>query len=174
MARAASGVLSRARDLLSEVLVLDRAEVREQSRLMDDLNVDSIALIEIWTVLQAEFQIDVPELHADEQTLSLPLPAALHRLAVDQSELTLAGFLERRAVEATMAVRGPIRDEESRLGLLNGLTIREFASAIDGAVPQGVAPDAPIATLHLRDLFRFVTVGAMADYVEHLVSNAAS
>ena len=59
----------RLRDLLADMLVLDVAEVKAESLLLADLDIDSISLIELTFAIEREFGVAFPHLKATEETI---------------------------------------------------------------------------------------------------------
>lgn len=58
----------------------------------------------------------------------------------------------------------------SRDRLFEGRTLAMVAEVIGGRVPAGLTPEAPVSSLRTMDLFRFLTVGSMAGYIESLIA----
>lgn len=143
-------VLSRLRAILSDVLVLELADVRPETRLLEDMDADSITLIELAFSIEKELGVRLPEVKADEETLNLPLPAC---------------------ARPGHAPRSDRRDRGEQL--FRRQTVATMARAAQAEIPEGLEPAAPIASMRLRDLFRFLTVGAMAEYVAHLMDTQA-
>jgi acyl carrier protein len=62
-------VLDLVRAQLAEILEIDIAEIRESSSFADDLNADSLALIELVEALEAELSERVPGFRIDDEDL---------------------------------------------------------------------------------------------------------
>lgn len=252
-------------DILAEILVLNKSDIRPSRKLVDDLDADSIAFLELTYRLRRDFGLKVPEAKVDEETLRLPLLEGLQRLeqaiggttlfefmkleamhddghdpelrarsievlrqslrepafaetlkavaegpgeaaraaalllhqlrqipelaeaveALREGDVALAecmGTLDRLA-EAEIARSGP--PDEAGLALLwrdaagmdraaaalGALKVKQLAYLMGSDVPEGKEPAAPIATLELRDMFRFITVEAYVRYVLHLAAS---
>ncbi len=54
-------VLERVREAVSEVTVFGLAEVKPDSRLLEDLNADSLQLMELIEAFQEEFDVELDE-----------------------------------------------------------------------------------------------------------------
>ena len=59
-------------DILAEILVLNKSDIRPSRKLVDDLDADSIAFLELTYRLRRDFGLRVPEAKVDEETLRLP------------------------------------------------------------------------------------------------------
>lgn len=169
---AGGSVLARLQAILADLLVLKPADIRPESRLVDDLEADSITFIELAFTIEKEFGVRLPDVKADERTLSLPLPDGLNRLESMPGSTTFFEFLKHEAIRDVL---GPeTRPEElahaERERLFRSHTVATIARAARAEVPEGLDPAAPITSLRLRDLLRFLTVGAMAGYIEHLLA----
>jgi acyl carrier protein len=160
-------VEERVRAILCDLLVLRAEEVTSASLLMDELDADSITFLETFITLEKEFDLDLPDVKADEATLSLPLPDALRKLEGIAGETTFLEYLKEDAVRSVLGASPspPVRDE-----LFRQLSVGSFAKALNGRVPSGIDPDAPLASLRLTTLFRFLTVGTLARYVEFMLA----
>ncbi|TME76690.1 MAG: SDR family NAD(P)-dependent oxidoreductase [Chloroflexi bacterium] len=162
-----STVEERVRAILCELLVLRAEEVTSESLLMDELDADSITFLETFITLEKEFGLDLPDVKADEATLSLPVPDALRKLEDMAGGTT---FLEYLKEDAVRSVLGASASRSVRNELFQQLSVGSFAKALNGRVPSGIDPDAPLASLRLTMLFRFLTVGTLARYVEFIVA----
>jgi len=162
-----STVEERVRAILCELLVLRAEEVTSESLLMDELDADSITFLETFITLEKEFGLDLPDVKADEATLSLPVPDALRKLEDMAGGTT---FLEYLKEDAVRSVLGASASRSVRNELFQQLSVGSFAKALNGRVPSGIDPDAPLASLRLTMLFRFLTVGTLARYVEFMVA----
>ncbi len=252
-------------DILAEILVLNKSEIRPSRKLVDDLDADSIAFLELTYRLRRDFGLTVPEAKVDEETLRLPLLEGLQRLEQAIGGTTLFEFMKLEALhddtsdpelrarsieilrqglqesafaetlkaavgngtddtaraaalllhqlrrtpeltetidalgtrddalshcmrtldqlaEAEIAQNGP--PEAARLAALwrdaagmdraaaelGALKVKQLAYLMGTDIPQGKEPNAPIATLELRDMFRFITVEGYVRYVLHLAA----
>jgi len=252
-------------DILAEILVLNKSDIRPSRKLVDDLDADSIAFLELTYRLRRDFGLKVPEAKVDEETLRLPLLEGLQRLEQAIGGTTLFEFmkleamhdssghdpeLRARSIEvlrqslrepafaetlkavaegpdeaaraaalllhqlrqtpelaetvdalqdgddalsecigalerlagAEIARSGP--PDEASLALLwreaagmdraaaelGALKVKQLAYLMGTDVPEGKEPGAPIATLALRDMFRFITVESYVRYVLHLAA----
>jgi acyl carrier protein len=252
-------------DILAEILVLNKSDIRPSRKLVDDLDADSIAFLELTYRLRRDFGLTVPEAKVDEETLRLPLLEGLQRLEEAIGGTTLFEFMKLEAVhddghdpelrarsieilrqslrepafaetlktavgegpgdaaraaglllhqlrqtpeltetvealreadaalaecmrtldglaEAEIARTGP--PGEASLALLwrdaagmdraaaelGALKVKQLAYLMGTDIPDGKEPGAPIATLELRDMFRFITVEAYVRYVLHLAA----
>ena len=251
-------------DILAEILVLNKSDIRPSRKLVDDLDADSIAFLELTYRLRRDFGLKVPEAKVDEETLRLPLLEGLQRLEQSIGGTTLFEFMKLEAMhdsghdpelraraievlrqslresafaetlktlaggvsgdaaaraaalllhqlrqtpelaetvealgegdtalaecmqtldrlaEAEIARTGPPTDASLALlwreaaGMdraateLGALKVKQLAYLMGTDIPDGKEPGAPIATLELRDMFRFITVEAYVRYVLHL------
>ena len=258
--------------MLAEILVLNKSDIRPSRKLVDDLDADSIAFLELTYRLRRDFGLRVPEAKVDEETLRLPLLEGLQRLEQAIGGTTLFEFMKleamhddghdpelrarsievlrqslresafaetlKTAVAGDAATRrrrpgrrppappaapdaGAERDgrgaprratprwpnacgrwtgwprrrlrgagppDEASLGFLwrdaagmdraaaelGALKVKQLAYLMGTDIPEGKEPGAPIATLELRDMFRFITVEAYVRYVLHLAASAAA
>jgi len=162
------GVLGRLQAILADLLVLEPSDVKPDSRLLDDLDADSITFIELAFAIEREFGVRLPEVKADEETLAMPLPDGLRKLDAMPGAATFFEFLKRSAIRDA-AGRDTALEDAERERFFRSHTVATLASAAGAEVPGGFDPSAPIGSLRLRDLFRFLTVGTMADYVQYLL-----
>lgn len=251
--------------ILAEILVLNKSDIRPSRKLVDDLDADSIAFLELTYRLRRDFGLQVPEAKVDEETLRLPLLEGLQRLEQAIGGTTLFEFMKLEALhedrsdpelrarsieilreslqesafaetlktavangaddttraaalllhqlrrtpelaetidalgarddtlcqcmrtldqlaDAEIAQNGP--PEATRLAALwrdaagmdraaaelGTLKVRQLAYLMGTNIPEGKEPDAPIAALELRDMFRFITVEGYVRYVLHLAA----
>jgi acyl carrier protein len=252
-------------NILAEILVLNPSDIKPSRKLVDDLDADSIAFLELTYRLRRDLGLTVPDAKVDEETLRLPLLEGLQRLEQAIGGTTLFEFmkvealhedhsdpeLRARSVEilrerlqesafaetlkraaATgdddtaraaalllhqlhrtpelvetidalgsrdetlaqcMRALDRIADAEiaehgwpegARLAALwrdavgmdraaaelGALKIKQLAYLMGTNIPDGKEPDAPIAALELRDMFRFITVEGYVRYVLHLAA----
>jgi acyl carrier protein len=250
-------------DILAEILVLNKSDITPSRKLVDDLDADSIAFLELTYRLRRDFGLKVPEAKVDEETLRLPLLEGLQRLEQAIGGTTLFEFMKLEALhedhsdpelrarsieilrerlqepafadtlktavangaddtahaaalllhqlrrtpelaevidalgarddalsqcmrtldqlaDAEIARNGP--PEAARLAALwrdaagmdraaaelGALKVKQLAYLMGTNIPEGKEPDAPIAALQLRDMFRFITVEGYVRYVLHL------
>jgi acyl carrier protein len=252
-------------DILAEILVLNKSDITPSRKLVDDLDADSIAFLELTYRLRRDFGLKVPEAKVDEETLRLPLLEGLQRLEQAIGGTTLFEFMKLEALhddrrdpelrarsieilrqclqesafaetlktavangaddaaraaalllyqlrrtpeltetidalgarddalsqsmrtldrlaEAEILQNGP--PEAERLAALwrdaagmdraaaelGALKVKQLAYLMGTDIPEGREPNAPIATLELRDMFRFITVEGYVRYVLHLAA----
>jgi acyl carrier protein len=253
-------------DILAEILVLNKSDIRPSRKLVDDLDADSIAFLELTYRLRRDFGLRVPEAKVDEETLRLPLLEGLQRLEQAIGGTTLFEFMKLEAMhddghdpelrarsieilrqslrepsfaetlktavgegpgdaaraaalllhqlrqtpeltetvealregdaalaECMQTLHGLAEVEIARTGPpgeaslallwrdaagmdraaaeLGALKVKQLAYLMGTDIPDGKEPGAPIATLELRDMFRFITVEAYVRYVLHLAAS---
>jgi acyl carrier protein len=83
---------------LAEILVLNEDEVHPGSKLVDDLDADSIAFLELNHRLQSDFGLEVPRPKVTEETLGLPLREGLAQLEALGVEATLLEFMTQETL----------------------------------------------------------------------------
>jgi acyl carrier protein len=251
--------------ILAEILVLNKSDITPSRKLVDDLDADSIAFLELTYRLRRDFGLTVPEAKVDEETLRLPLLEGLQRLEQAIGGTTLFEFMKLEALhedrsdpelrarsieilrqclqesafaetlktavasgaddtaraaalllhqlrrtpelaetidalgahddalsqcirtldqlaDTEIAQNGP--PEAARLAALwrdaagmdraaaelGALKVKQLAYLMGTNIPDGKEPDAPIAALELRDMFRFITVEGYVRYVLHLAA----
>jgi acyl carrier protein len=82
-----------------------------------------------------------------------------------------ADLAERPFAEVLRAgIALPWLEEASRDRLFEGRTLAMVAEVIGGRVPAGLDHETPVSSLRTMDLFRFLTVGSMAGYIESLIA----
>lgn len=59
-------VLDKVKDIVSEVLKVEREEVTEEASFVDDLNADSLDQVELVMKFEEEFGIEIPEGEAEK------------------------------------------------------------------------------------------------------------
>jgi acyl carrier protein len=189
-------ILARLTAILAEILVLNAEDIHPSSKLVDDLDADSIAFLELTYRLRMDFGLEVPEAKVDEETLRLPLLEGIDRLEQRFGGTTLFEFMK------LAALREDVQDPEARARMhemlrviapggppssrslsslwregagagharkrLAEIKIGELSDLMSTTVPRGFDPEAAITSLQLRDLFRFITVEAYVRYVLHL------
>lgn len=150
-------VLERLRTILSDLLLLGPEEMRDDSLLVDELGIDSLGFLDLSFTIEEQFGVEFPDVKSNLELLSEPIPAALRAMIGAPGATTLFAF-----IQAEWA-----RNHRERLDDQCAATL---AAAVGGRVPRDVSPEAPIASIRLHTLLRFVTVQTMARYVEHLVA----
>jgi acyl carrier protein len=168
-------VFARLREVISDILILNPEDVEPSKKLVDDLDADSIAFLELTWRLRTDFKLQVPEAKVDEQTLTMPLLEGIAKLEKAMGGTTLFEFMQHEAEQGDyqnpfavwtgLSSNAPGRTDAARM------TISQMAEQLGGTVPSGFTPDAPIATLRMRDLFRFITVDGYVRYVLYLSSS---
>jgi acyl carrier protein len=255
--------LERLRPILAEILVLNEQDVRREARMVDDLDADSVAFLELNYRLEHDFGLQIPRQKVTEEMLSHPLLEVLdqrglagsdpgmleymtgemlfaarqnpeiHTLLMEQFQRSLsspefkkdfhAALLRTRdelevrrdminlsrAIRQTPALtllmaetvaadpesaaiweelRRDVPEEPEQEGAapelpmfwsvlfrdaparrcLSEITTDQFARLLGTATPVGIAPEMPMASLCVRDLFRFITVGFFVGYIVFL------
>ena len=158
-------VLDGVRDILSGQLLRSRTDVRAESLLVQDLEVDSLGLIELTFAIEEKFGVEFPDLKTSAEMLLMPLPDGLRRLGSTPGTTTLFEFVEG---EVASALGGADTDVATRDRLFRTATVADIARAVGGAVPVALGAETPVSELRLADLFRLITVGVVARYVEFL------
>ena len=80
--------------ILADILVLNPEDIKPSSKLVDDLDADSIAFLEDSYRLRTDFGLEVPEAKADEETLRLPMANGLERLEKTAGGTSLFEFIK--------------------------------------------------------------------------------
>jgi acyl carrier protein len=148
--------------MLSELLLLRPEEIRPESLLLRDLDVDSIALLELTFCIEKEFGVDFPDLKASAETFGMPLPEALRTLEETPGVTTFFEYVKEAVVRRMLAEAGAVEVLTERLGLT-----RAAGSHATGRADRALA-DAPEDTVTLlgregRDeAFRQETVAGLA------------
>ena len=153
-------VLDRLRAILSDLLLLGPDEMRDDSLLVDELGIDSLGFLDLSFTIEERFGVEFPDVKSNLELLSEPIPAALRAIIDSSGATTLFAFVHGEWA----------RSHRERLDDQNAAAL---AAAIGGRVPRDVSPEAPVASIRLHTLLRFVTVQTMARYVEHLVAARA-
>lgn len=100
MATATEGeIFTKLRSILAEILILPEDEIHLDSRLVDDLDADSIAFLELTWHLRQDFGVDVPEVKVDEETLTKPMLEGLEIISAKSGGVTLFEFMQQAAVD---------------------------------------------------------------------------
>jgi len=125
--------------------------------------------------LTAALRIQVPvDLDGDAPVTTLRVRDAA-RMGIRLRARDEDGLAERVFAEVLGAgIALPWLEEGSRDRLFEGRTLAMVAEVIGGRVPAGLEPGAPVSSLRTMDLFRFLTVGSMAGYIESLVALKAA
>lgn len=84
--------------ILADILVLNPEDIQPSSRLVADLDADSIAFLELTYRLRQDFGLDIPDAKADEETLRMPLLEGLDRLEKQLGGTTLFEFMREESV----------------------------------------------------------------------------
>ena len=165
----------RVRGILCSLLVLKPDDVKPESLLMDDLDADSITFLEMYFTLEKEFDVELPDVKADEAMLNLHVPEGVRRLEGQAGGTTFLEYLKEDAVQRAVGA-GPAGrlDGASRERLFRELTAGALATALGGRVPDQIDPATPLANLRLTALFRFLTVGTLARYMDFMLARRAA
>ena len=116
--------LDRVRECVAEVLALDLAEVRAESRLMDDLGAESLDLVELMFLLEQEFDVQL-----DRNDMSLSAQLGLREDELHQDEV-LTGEALRRLRERFPNAGELLREGVTRRHLAALLTVEEIARSL--------------------------------------------
>jgi acyl carrier protein len=140
--------IERVTAMIAEILVLNEEDVQPWSKLVEDLDADSIAFLELTYRLRKDFGLEVPEAKIDEETLRLPLLDGIDRVKQRIRGTTLFEFMELEAL------RDDGQDAESRARMLvvlrENLLRPDFAEALTAAASE--TPDAK-GVAHAAALF---------------------
>ena len=165
-------VVEHLRTILCDLLVLKAADVHPSSLLMDDLDIDSLGLIELVFTIEREFGVTFPEVKASQEAYLLKLPDALQRLERAPGGVTLFEYVKNEALRWALAAP-PGSAGEGEGDLLAFLSLGTIAQAVGARVPASLDANAPLTEFRLAHMFRIVTVEMLARYVEFLAANAA-
>ncbi len=183
---------TRLQGILCDLLMLVDAEVTPSTLLVQDLNLDSLGFVELEFSLEEAFGIKFPDVKLSPEIFALSLPESLAAIEAMPGGTTLFEFMKGEVIAAVLA-SGTRDDLAARFGgmlpaelgqgaaparlsaavheqLLRVATIADLARAVDGRVPPGLDPTALLTSLHIAELFRFVTTSVMARYVDYLVA----
>jgi acyl carrier protein len=158
-------ILDGVRDILSGQLLQKREDVRAESLLLQDLDVDSLGLIELTFAIEEKFGVEFPDLKTSAELLLLPLPDGLQRIEAMSGATTLFEFMQREVARALGNADG---DTAACDRVFRTATVADVARAAGGAVPTALAAETPVSELRLADLFHLITVDVVARYVEFL------
>jgi len=163
-------VLDRLRTILCELFVLEREEVRADSLLIGELGVDSIGFLDLAFTIEDRFDVVFPDIKTDAQLVGLPLPDALRRLEQNAAGgTTLFGYVKEEAIRHACGGTAPA-DGQAREELFARQTLGDLARAVGARIPADLEPATPLAEVRLAHVFRAITVGTVAGYVEHLLA----
>src|SRR5438093_12069773 len=127
---------TRLRAILSDLLLLKTEDGRSESLLIDDLDVDSIALLELAFTIERDFGVPFPDVKASEETFSALLPDALQKLEATPGGTTFFEYVKEEAICRLLA--GPE-------------TVGDLAAILGVSVPHGLRADGALATTRIRD-----------------------
>jgi acyl carrier protein len=54
-------IADKVKDIISQQLDVDKANVKEESAIIDDLGADSLAIVELVLAFEEQFDIDIPD-----------------------------------------------------------------------------------------------------------------
>ena len=168
----ADDVFSRLRDILCEILVLNPEDIQPSSKLVDDLDADSIAFVELIWHIGTDFGLEVPETKVDEEMLTMPLVEGMETLEQTMGGTTLFEFMKQEVSEADddspIAAWKVINEDEEARAEAAQMPVSSLAEQMGCSVPPDYDPDASVSTLQLRDLFSFITVDSYVQYILYL------
>src|SRR5438876_1026083 len=130
---------TRLRAILSDLLLLKTEDVRSESLLIDDLDVDSIALLELAFTIERDFGVPFPDVKASEETFSALLPDALQKLEATPGGTTFFEYVKEEAIREMLT-----RTE----------TVAELAAVLAIPVAPGLRADGALATTRIRELWQ--------------------
>jgi acyl carrier protein len=163
------------RRILCDLLMLTEAEVAPGTLLVQDLNLDSLGFVELEFSLEERFGIKFPDVKMSPEIFGLALPESLAAIEAMPGGTTLFEFMKGEVIVAVADGAMPqALSPEAREGLLRGATVDDLARAVGGRVPPGLDGASLLIGLHIAELFRFVTAGVMARYVDFLVAQHAA
>lgn len=90
-------VLSKLTEILAEILVLNPEEIQASSKLVDDLDADSITFLELTYRIRQDFGLEIPEAKVNEEALGLPLTEGIEQLEKAIGGTTLFEFMNAEA-----------------------------------------------------------------------------
>ena len=153
------GTKERVRRMVAELVLVDLDEVTPDRLLVDELELDSLGFVELTFSIENELGVEFPDFKAREELSSVSLPDGIAQLAT----LTEGGtLLEYIAAEASRRIGLPP-------GELWDQTAATLAAALGGNVPKVIDPGVRLSALRLETLLRFLTVGTLVGYTEHLL-----
>lgn len=125
-------VFERFRAILADVLVLSEDEIERSSKLVDDLDADSIAFLELTWRLRKDFGVPVPEVKVDEETLTMSMLDGLERIGNQAGGVTLFEFMKDATARGADSAFG-----RRAAGMVKGLVEDpEFPDRLRSAVAQ--------------------------------------
>jgi len=136
---AIADVETRLRTILSELLLLPPEDVRSDSLLVDDLDVDSIAQVELAFRIETDFGVPFPDVKASEETLSMILPDALQKLESMPGGTTFVEYVKEEAIHQLL----------TRLE-----TVGDLAASLGVSVRGGLGAERALATARIRELWQ--------------------
>jgi acyl carrier protein len=184
-------IATRLHVILADLLLLRPEEVAPDRLLVEDLDIDSIALLELSFAIEETFGVEFPHLKMSEETFNLSLPEALSRMETMPGGTTFFEYVKEQVVREvletgpsitsgrterieTPSTDGRVSTAESRERVFRAQTVGSLVHTLGGRVPHGLEANASLSTLRLLDLLRLLTVGSLTGYVEHLVASKAS
>jgi acyl carrier protein len=136
-------VFERLRAILADVLVLDEDEIQVSSKLVDDLDADSIGFLEITWRIRQEFGVQIPEVKVDEETLTMSLTDGLERIGAQAGGVTLFEFMQNAAADS-----GDSRFGERAVAMLERVLLDEgFPERLRAALAEAKAGSLPLAAV---------------------------
>src|SRR2546428_5397067 len=136
---ATAEIETRLQAILSELLLLKPEDVQSGSLLVDDLDVDSIALLELAFTIERDFGVPFPDIKASEETFTMLLPDALQKLEAMPGGTTFFEYVKEEAI---------------RRMLTSAETVAELAAVLAVPVPSGLRAEGALATTRIRDLWQ--------------------
>jgi acyl carrier protein len=100
-------VFDKLAEILADILVLNKEDIQPSSKLVENLDADSIAFLELTYRLRKDFGLEVPEAKADEETLRMPLLEGLEKIEQKLGGTTLFEFMKHEAIHAEHAQQDP-------------------------------------------------------------------
>jgi acyl carrier protein len=132
-------VLERVRGILCDLLLLAPEEVRPDSTLVGDLDLDSLGFIELVFSIEEQFGVEVPDVKASQEIFTMLLPDALQRLESTPGGTTFFEYVKEEAIRRALS---PDR------------TAQALASQLSVPLPGHLDGETPLAALRLEDLAR--------------------
>ena len=166
-------IFEKLRTVLCDMLILNPSDVQLHSKLVDDLDADSIAFLELTFCLRQDFGLEIPQTKVDEEMLTLPLLDGLQRLREAEGGVTLFEFMplasgEALSPELQAAQQFSALSDEQKLAQAQRMTVGDLAAMMGTTPPASFAAEQLMSELRVRDLFRFITVQSYVRYVQHL------
>jgi acyl carrier protein len=163
-------VLDRVREIICELFLHDPAQVHAESLLIGELDVDSIGFLDLAFTIEDRFGLVFPDLKTDAQLIGMPLPEALRRLEQDPAAATtLFGYVKAEAIRHAAGGAVPA-DAAAREELLARQTFGDLARAVGLRIPADLEAATSVSDVRLAQVFRAITVGTVAHYVEYLIA----